>query len=86
MIKNISPIKTAITEYYGPPCNEFDPECVCCQAWQDFYSIGMERNAYRNVLAALVLVSAHSTALPPGMSVVREHALEALEYWSADND
>lgn len=91
MTNNISPIKEAITQYYGAPCDEFDPECACCQAWQDFHDVEREREAYRNTLVALLLVTDRMTAttsglLMKGLEVIRGRAIETLDYWSAGND
>lgn len=27
------PIVEAITEWWGPRCEDFEPECFCCKAW-----------------------------------------------------
>lgn len=27
-------IREAITEYWGPRCKSHDPDCPCCEAWE----------------------------------------------------
>lgn len=31
----MSHIEDAMLEYMGPRCDEFDPECPCCQGWRE---------------------------------------------------
>lgn len=28
-------VREALTEYWGPQCSDFDPDCFCCQAWAE---------------------------------------------------
>jgi hypothetical protein len=42
-------IKEAVKEYYGKRCPDFEPECVVCQAWAEFYEAKRVLNQKRFV-------------------------------------
>lgn len=29
-------IEEAITEWFGPRCDDFNAHCACCQAWREY--------------------------------------------------
>lgn len=35
-------IKEAITEHWGERCDDFDADCVCCQAWKEWDDLQAE--------------------------------------------
>jgi hypothetical protein len=34
MMSNL--IEDAITEYFGERCDDYEKNCVCCKAWQEY--------------------------------------------------
>lgn len=38
-VTDASLIAEALTDYYGPRCPDFEPECHCCKAWAQFDAI-----------------------------------------------
>lgn len=36
-------IAEALTDYYGPHCRDFEPECHCCKAWAQFDALTAAR-------------------------------------------
>jgi hypothetical protein len=29
-------IETAITEFFGERCDDYEKHCICCKAWQEY--------------------------------------------------
>ena len=32
-------VKQAVQEFFGDPCEDFDPSCYCCVAWKSYYDM-----------------------------------------------
>jgi hypothetical protein len=33
-------MEAEVTEYWGPRCPDYEPECPCCKAWAHFDKTG----------------------------------------------
>jgi hypothetical protein len=33
--------ETEVTEFFGEPCKDYEPLCVCCKAWIEWRETGM---------------------------------------------